>query len=60
MKIYSRYGSLIYASEDPLKGWNGQLANGSGAMSDVYLFDIEYVTTRNQKKNQKGHFTLLR
>ncbi len=60
MKIYSRYGGLLYSTDNPLQGWNGLLSNGSIAMSDVYIYDIDYVTTRNQKKRQRGHFMLLR
>jgi len=60
MKIYDRYGGVIFTSDNPLIGWNGLLKNGSIAMSDVYTYDIKYETYRKIKKRQNGYFTLLR
>jgi gliding motility-associated-like protein len=60
MKIYDRYGGLIFSSDNPLIGWNGLLKNGLIAMSDVYTYDIKYETFRKIKKRQNGYFTLLR
>ncbi|TQM40946.1 gliding motility-associated-like protein [Flavobacterium branchiophilum] len=55
IKIFDRYGNLIIESNQ-FSGWNGQTEKHLQAASDDYWF----VITRENGKQFKGHFSLLR
>lgn len=61
MQIFNRWGEMVYLTEDPREGWNGQV-NNSGPFSPVgvYVYKIQYLDARNELKNLEGHLTLLR
>ncbi len=59
MKIFDRWGKLVFASEDPLKGWNG-LLNGTLCELGVYVYMLEIVYDDGQSLNRKGNVTLIR
>lgn len=56
--IYSRWGELIYSSENPLEGWDG-LINGSVAPDGTYLYEIIFETVDGDKLRQKGTFAVI-
>lgn len=61
-EIYNRWGQLVFASHDPLVGWNGQIA-GQDAPSDVYIWTLRFTNIRQEleeEKSIKGEITLLR
>lgn len=63
MEIYDRWGSLLFASDNPSNGWDG-ITNGREASSGVYVYLIEY-TSADQNGNaitsvKSGSVTLIR
>jgi gliding motility-associated-like protein len=61
MSIFNRWGDMIFETDDSSQGWNGQ-KNNEGVLSPqgVYVYTIEYNTPRGEKKELKGHVTLIR
>ncbi|GIV29003.1 MAG: hypothetical protein KatS3mg028_0069 [Bacteroidia bacterium] len=60
MRIYDRWGELIYKTNDVNKGWDG-MVKGVPAKNDVYVYKIRcFTTVQNIKKEFVGHVTLYR
>ena len=61
MKIWNRWGELIFESKDPKLGWNGE-KNNNGTLSPqgVYVYTISYISPRGEDIYKKGHLTLIR
>ncbi|MCB0532351.1 MAG: PKD domain-containing protein [Lewinellaceae bacterium] len=61
LRIYSRWGELVYEGTGPLPttGWDGRI-NGKNAPSDVYVWvaEVEFIT--GKREIHKGDLTLLR
>ena len=61
--IFNRWGTLIWESFEPYKGWDGTVLGGSGVLQqiDVYVWKLVY---RDQFKNERhekvGTVTLYR
>ena len=58
LRIYDRWGQLIYSTTDPQDTWNGRY-NGDLAPIDVYVYVVDY---REDVINERifGHVTLVR
>ena len=41
MEVYSRWGTLIYSTEDVNEPWDGMMQNGKQAMMGTYVYKIE-------------------
>lgn len=61
LKIYNRWGSLVFASTDPAQQWDGTYA-GRGCESDTYAWVVSYQTgTRTKREHtQTGQVFLVR
>jgi gliding motility-associated-like protein len=59
MKIYNRWGMLIYES-NLVNGWDGKESNGNICPDGVYYYQIEFISTKQERKLKNGTFTLLR
>ncbi len=62
LKVYSRWGALVFETNEPETGWDGRV-NGVDAASDVYVWRLEYEAIRlgvQQRFVEKGGVTLLR
>ena len=61
MTIFSRWGSLIYESNDIYKGWDGTI-NGSPAPEGVYVYMVNYIgcNGRTDDKPLNGTVMLFR
>lgn len=57
--VYTRWGQLIYTSEQPTPGWDG-MVNGSLASEGTYLYEIIFETADGKKRMQKGTFALIK
>ncbi|MEP1033311.1 gliding motility-associated C-terminal domain-containing protein [Ekhidna sp.] len=57
--IYTRWGQLIYTSDQPTTGWDGTI-NGSIAAEGTYLYEIIFETADGDKRMQKGTFALIK
>ncbi|MEZ4940251.1 MAG: PKD domain-containing protein [Saprospiraceae bacterium] len=61
LRIYSRWGQLVYEGTGPLPstGWDGRV-DGKNAPSDVYVWVAEVQFITGKKEIHKGDLTLLR
>jgi gliding motility-associated-like protein len=61
LKIFNRWGALVFETSDPQEEWNG-LMNGSLLTSDVYVFLAEYQKAGEGETLQLeyGDVTLIR
>ena len=62
LKVYSRWGELVFESNIPDEGWDGRI-KGQDAPSDEYVWVVSYEAIRSgqqQRFTQKGGVTLLR
>ncbi len=58
LRIYSRWGELVFQSENPETQWNG-IFNGQNAPAGVYLYQLEMTTCDGPLKTT-GNLTLIR
>ena len=60
-QIWNRYGELVFETQDPFEGWNGQRNNsGRPAPDGVYVVVVQYVNPRGEEILLKGFATLLK
>ncbi len=59
MKIYNRWGELVFESVNTNTGWDGTYEN-KPVQEDVYIFIITAKGVDNKRISRKGTFTLLR
>lgn len=58
LKIFNRWGQLLFETSDLGKGWNGSI-NGKKAADGVYFYLAEYINFRNEQKKKKGWLELV-
>ena len=59
MDIFSRWGEMIFSSEDFGRGWDGML-NGSPAPAGVYVCLVSYRSGTGETNTIKSTFVLIR
>lgn len=59
LKIYNRWGILVFESDDMHKGWDGTFG-GKPCPPDVYVYKAKGVGRKGQTKEISGTITLLR
>jgi gliding motility-associated-like protein len=61
MTIWNRWGELVFETDNPNVGWNGQDQN-SGSMSPggVYVYQVTFTSPRGTPLIYKGFATLIR
>ena len=62
IKIFNRWGALVFESTDPAAGWDGEI-KGEPAAQASYLYQIQYTLESNGKPEQilnTGALALLR
>ncbi|MBP5664633.1 MAG: gliding motility-associated C-terminal domain-containing protein [Bacteroidales bacterium] len=59
MRIYDRWGQLIFVSRHPENGWDGGI-NGHLAPQGTYTYQINYVDIEGKPNSRKGSILLLR
>jgi gliding motility-associated-like protein len=61
MRIYDRWGAMVFETDDINVGWDGRVKNGP-APADAYVFIADYTIAGGQGENQRetGVFTLVR
>lgn len=61
MKIFDRWGNLIYQTDDIAKAWDGKANNGKElAQMDTYVYSIEITDVKNRQHQYKGTVSLIR
>ncbi|MCF8231762.1 MAG: gliding motility-associated C-terminal domain-containing protein [Bacteroidales bacterium] len=59
LKIFNRWGALIFESNTPAKGWEGYY-NGEKAPAGTYVYVLQYKNQNNDIIQKKGTVTLIR
>lgn len=61
MQIWSRWGELIFETNDPQESWNGRIHNnGRWAPDGVYVCTVQFTEPRGEPYEYKGFVTILR
>jgi gliding motility-associated-like protein len=61
MRIFNRWGEMIFKSNDYYVGWNGA-KNNTGALvqQDVYVWKVTFKDFTGKKQEHYGHVTLVK
>ena len=59
VKIYDRWGQLVFSSSDIAKGWDGKY-NGFLVQEDIYVCSIHCNWISGNSSNKTTHLTLIR
>ena len=59
-QVFSRWGSLVFESDDSAAKWSGDNNGGGDAPSDTYTYVIRFVYPNGTEFNQTGEVTLVR
>ena len=59
LKIMSRWNDVVFECRDILKGWNGQLSNGSMAPPGNYVWILNFQDFQGKSHNQSGTVALV-
>jgi gliding motility-associated-like protein len=59
LQVYNRYGQLVFAGNDPYKGWDGRV-NGTLANAGTFIWLCRYHLKGDDPKYKKGTVTLVR
>ncbi len=61
MRIWNRWGELIFETRDPRQGWNGQKDNvGEPSPQGVYVYQVRFINPRGESEELNGSVTLIR
>lgn len=60
VKIYDRWGLLMYESTDPFFGWNGNTKTVTKCPDGVYYYVVTYNQKNKESASQSGFVTLIR
>lgn len=59
MKIFNRWGTLVFETKDAKDGWDGNY-KGKAAQQDTYMYIISIMGLNNKLNTYFGNFTLIR
>lgn len=59
LMIYDRWGQQVFATKDPLAGWNGT-NRGKPMTSGVYVYHVSVVLNNGRRESYQGNFALVR
>jgi len=59
LKIYNRWGNIIFETSDPTKGWNGKQSNGKPAPAGSYIYLLKIKTEDNQTVEKRNNITVI-
>lgn len=59
MKIFNRWGQMIFESFTPSEGWDGSM-NGDPSPAGLYVYRLTYKTATNEQKDLEGTVMLIR
>ena len=61
MSIYTKWGEVIYQTDNDLEAWNGQYNNtGTEVPSGVYFYKISFNDEGGKLHNYLGEVSLIR
>lgn len=59
LRVFNRFGYMVFESSDLYKGWDGYLKNGSLAPQGVYIWKVEGKFTDGSPFNEAGDVTFI-
>jgi gliding motility-associated-like protein len=59
LQVFNRYGQLVFASNDPYKGWDGKV-NGTPVNAGTFVWQCRYHLKGDDPKYKKGTVILTR
>ncbi len=59
LRVYNKWGQLIFQTHDKNVQWDGRTLDGTLAQSDVYIYLVSYSGWDNSFFTKKGNVTLL-
>jgi gliding motility-associated-like protein len=61
LRIYNRWGVLMFYTSDPMQGWNGlSPKTEQEALQDVYVYTIYFRDEAGKQNRRNGSLTLVR
>ncbi|MFN8154045.1 MAG: choice-of-anchor L domain-containing protein [Bacteroidia bacterium] len=60
MKVFNRWGQVIYQTDSFLRPWDGLLSNGDPAPEGLYSYMIKIVSIKGKYFEYPGTFSLIR
>jgi gliding motility-associated-like protein len=60
LKVFNRWGELIFESNDPIIGWDGTYAAFGPCKSDTYVWKLTFETNEEQRQVHTGHVNLIK
>ena len=61
MRIFDRWGNLIFKSKSINEGWNGTVQNNNNIVQeDVYVYSIDVKDNKGKTHNYIGHVTIVK
>lgn len=60
LKIFNRWGELVFETESLSNPWNGTLKNGDDAPMGNYVWISKYFDIQGLERNEKGQIFLIR
>jgi gliding motility-associated-like protein len=59
LKVFDRWGELVFSSNDPKIGWDGTY-KGKAADPGVFVYYLKVVCYNKEEFFKKGNITLIR
>jgi gliding motility-associated-like protein len=59
-EIFDRWGTLIFSTTDPAKGWDGKVKGAQAESNTLFVWQCWYQLTRGKPSYQKGTVLLLK
>lgn len=59
-RVFDRWGTLLFETEDPLIGWDGTNKEGKKLITGVYVYSLEALCFNGEKVIKSGNVTLLK
>jgi gliding motility-associated-like protein len=59
MKIYNRWGNMIFRTTDPEEGWDGKQSNGASVPTGTYIYYIKIDVPESESFERRGNVTVF-
>ncbi|MCK9291300.1 MAG: gliding motility-associated C-terminal domain-containing protein [Bacteroidales bacterium] len=59
LKIYNRWGALIWESKNPLEGWDGTNQEGKLYPADTYVYQLQFIGKGGTVQQKNGSVSLV-
>lgn len=59
LRIYNRWGNVIFETGDYTKAWNGKEPNGNPAPAGVYIYYLRIKSPNDQIVEERGNITVI-